>query len=146
MSKTRILIHIVFSTRHREPSIPAENKRRLYAYLHGIVTKHRCTTLRINGMSDHVHLLIDLHPAVALSSLVKELKQSSSLWMKDQPDFAGFSGWNDGYYAASIGAGDEEECIGYIINQEHHHQSAATVDEARWLAMEYKLEWDSRDW
>ena len=123
-----------------------ENKRRLYAYMHAIIENKKCTTLRINGISDHVHILLDLHPSVAVAVLVKELKQATSLWLKEQKDFKAFQGWNSGYYAASISHDGEEACINYIRNQEIHHNAKDFLLEARELAMEYRLDWDERDW
>ena len=146
MSKTRILVHIVFSTKYRQPTISLNHKRRLYAYIHGIIQKYRCKTLRINGLADHVHILIDLHPSVALATLVKEIKQSTSLWMKNEIDFKKFSGWNEGYYAASIGANEESACVQYIINQDTSHNEKDFITEMKQLAMEYQFEWDERDW
>ena len=146
MSKTRILIHIVFCTKYRHPVIPFEHRRRLYAYIHGIIGNFRCQTLRINGTDNHIHILINLHPTVALAALVKELKRSSTIWMKDNPDFAKFTAWNSGYYAASIGSKEEIACIEYIKNQETHHRGHDLLNEMKVLAMEYRLDWDDRDW
>lgn len=122
------------------------NKRRLYAYMHAIIENNRCSTLRINGMSDHVHILINLHPTVALATLVQELKQSTSRWLKGLEEFKGFKGWNDGYYASSIGCDSEDTCINYIKNQEIHHATRDVIQEVKEMAMVYNLEWDERDW
>ena len=146
MSKTRILIHIVFTTKNRAATIPMSCRRRLYAYMHGIIENRDSTTLRINGMSDHVHILVKLHPSIAVADLVKELKQSTSKWLKEMEEFRGFRGWNAGYYAASIGSDGEEACINYIKNQEIHHSAKDFMREAQDLAMEYMLDWDERDW
>ena len=146
MSKTRILVHIVFTTKHRTPTIPLSNKRRLYAYMHAIINNKKCTTLRINGTSDHVHILVNLHPSLAVADLVRDLKQSTSLWLKDDIDFKGFQGWNSGYYAASISSDAEEACINYIKNQEEHHKSKNFIQESKELAIEYMLDWEERDW
>ena len=146
MSKTHILIHIVFTTKYRQPTIPEEHKRRLFAYIHGIIKKYNCLTHRINGMADHIHILIDLHPTVSLAKLVKEIKQSSSLWMKREEDFKGFTFWNEGYYAASIGVKEKDACIAYIKNQEEHHRSKDMTEEIREWTMEHGLEWNEQDW
>ena len=146
MSKTRILVHIVFSTKYRQPTISLNHKRRLYAYIHGIIQKYRCKTLRINGLADHVHILLDLHPSVALAILVKEIKQSTSLWMKNENDFRKFTGWNEGYYAASIGSNEEGACVQYIMNQDASHGEKDFITEIKLLAMEYRLDWDECDW
>lgn len=92
MSKTCILCHIVFATKQRQMVIVPENKRRLYAYL-GIINDRGCRALRIGGIENHVHLLIDLHPSIALAHLVKVLKQSSSNWLRTNNLFPWFRGW-----------------------------------------------------
>ena len=146
MSTTRILVHIVFTTKHRAETLPIAAKRRLYAYMYGIIKNKKCTTLRINGMSDHVHLLICLNPSISLADLVKDIKVSTSLWIKNQDEFTAFRGWNTGYYAASIGRDGEQRCINYIKNQEAHHSSKTFLQEAQEFAMEYMLDWSENDW
>ena len=146
MSKTKILVHIVFSTKHRHQTIPLLHKRDLYKYLHGIISNEKCHTLRINGMTDHVHILIDLHPSVALAHLVKKLKQASSVWMKNSLYFTLFEAWNEGYYAVSVTPQDADACINYIKNQENHHGGKGFLEEIKELAMMYHLDWDERDW
>ena len=146
MSKTQILLHIVFTTKNRLQTIPLLHKRELYRYIHGVIRNYNCHTLRINGMTEHVHILLDLNPTVALADLVKIIKQSSSIWMKTNPYFNLFEGWNSGYYASSISPGDKNDCIDYIKNQEEHHGGKGLLEELKELTLEYHLEWDKRDW
>ncbi|MGN0219609.1 MAG: IS200/IS605 family transposase, partial [Muribaculaceae bacterium] len=104
MSKTKSLHHIVFATKHRKPTIAEEHKRELYAYIFGILKNKKCFLLRMNGIADHIHMLIDIHPTVAIADLVKDLKQNSNRWMKENPKFSRFESWGEGYYAVSINA------------------------------------------
>ena len=146
MSKTNILIHAVFTTKHRYQTIPLLHKRKLYEYIHGIIKAKNCRTIRINGMSDHIHILFDLHPTVAVADLIKNIKQSSTTWMKSSLYFSLFEGWNEGYYASSISPSDKDSCIEYIKSQEMHHGGQMLLDELKELALEYHLDWDNRDW
>lgn len=146
MSKTQILIHIVFATKNRYQTIPLFHKRELYRYIHGIIKENHCKTLRINGMTDHVHILLDLNPRIALADLVKKIKQSSSTWMKTNIHFNLFEGWNVGYYASSLSHSDRDRCLEYIKNQEVHHDGRALLEEIKELCLEYHLDWDHRDW
>ncbi len=125
MSKTLSLHHIVFATKHREKTISEEHKRQLYAYILGIVQNRNCYLIRINGVADHIHMLINLHPSVALADLVRDIKQWSSRWLKDNPKFPDFDSWGEGYFAVSISYDSLQACKSYIINQERHH---ATYD------------------
>ena len=141
MSKTRIICHIVFATKAREKSINPEYKRDLYKYIYGIIKNHKCFTKRINGMSDHVHILLDLSPSIALSDLMEKIKSSSSLWLKSNPNFKKFKGWGRGYYAESIGREGEAACYTYICNQEVHHKDHSLSEELEYLIKSIGMEW-----
>ena len=97
-------------------------------------------------MTDHVHLLIDLNPTVALSDLMKQIKQTSAMWMKSSPYFSLFEAWNEGYYASSVSPSDVDACVEYIKNQEDHHGGKGLIEELKELALEYHIDWDDRDW
>src|SRR6185437_617496 len=96
-----ILVHYVFSTKNREPLITEEMQPRLWAYMGGIARKNNMKSLAIGGMPDHVHLLLSLHPSVAVDKAVQLIKSGSSGWMHDQGQhrFA----WQTGYGAFTIG-------------------------------------------
>lgn len=147
MSKTRCLIHIVFATKRREMTITENHKRDLYAYIYGIMKNNDCFVHRINGMPDHVHILADLHPTVALADLVKDVKQFSHKWIKNNADkFPMFSRWGEGYYAASLGINDLDGCKRYIINQESHHGGCNLLEEMKQMALVSGLTWHEDDW
>lgn len=89
MSKVRALYHIVFGTHKHVPSISDEFRKDLYMMILGIIKNYKAKgqssrLIRIGGIEDHVHLLIDLHSMMALAPLVGEIKRCSSLWMKEQ--------------------------------------------------------------
>ena len=146
MSKTRIIIHIVFCTKNRKPTIPLTRKRELYKYIYGILRNKRCDLLRMNGLSDHIHLLINLHPSIALSDLIKEIKISTTLWMRNNDFFKGFEKWGEGYYGASVGPEGEQTCINYILQQEEHHLGKDFLSEVKEMSLQHHLLWDERDW
>lgn len=103
MSKVSALYHIVFCTKGRRMTITEEHKRELYGYLYGIIRNNKCKLLRMNGIANHLHMLVELHPSVALSNLMQSLKQSSSIWLKSNAHFPYFEGWASEYYAFTIG-------------------------------------------
>ncbi len=92
-----------------------------------------CKLYRINGMPDHIHMLIDLNPAVALAALVRDVKAKSSQWMRKSGLFPAFEGWGDGYFAESKSLSDKDMVIAYIRGQEAHHAAAATENEVEYL-------------
>ncbi|MBP3298132.1 MAG: IS200/IS605 family transposase [Muribaculaceae bacterium] len=146
MSKYRALYHIVFATKHRQRTIPPEHKRELYAYIYGIIKNKNCQLLRMNGVEDHVHILMNLHPSIALANLIRDIKLQSGNWMKSNPDFADFQGWADGYYAFTLDESNVEKCKLYIINQELHHKKSNLIDEMERLSSAHNVSWDIRDW
>jgi putative transposase len=81
----------------------------------GIIRNKNCFLYRINGMEDHLHILCDLHPTIALADYVRDIKTSSSIWLKHPGKFPEFKGWADGYAALTYGWRDKEKIASYII-------------------------------
>jgi putative transposase len=125
-SSVACYIHVIFATKNREPLIFPDIEDRLYAYLGGIASKKKTPLIRINGVHDHVHLLMKLHPDVALSILVKELKSYSTGWIKNETK-RNFS-WQTGYGGYSCSITHVDALIKYIENQKVHHK-ASTLDQ-----------------
>lgn len=140
-SLAQIYIHLVFSTKHRERTIPGDLQFRLHAYLAGAMNSIDCPAVQIGGMPDHVHLLFRLSRTVALSDAVKTAKVESSKWMKDEGGVQDFA-WQAGYGAFSVSASDVDEVTAYIINQPHHHRVRTFQDEFRRLLERYELQYD----
>lgn len=145
MSKTRLLHHIVFATKQREMTITESAKRELYAYIFGILRQRRCYLVRMNGVANHIHMLVDLSPTISIAELMQEVKQASSKWLKSNPNFPKFNGWCDGYYAVSIGVADISAVKAYIIGQEDHHNVNGFEDEMKSMAVKYNFEWHEKD-
>ena len=119
---TQIHIHFVFAVKYRNGFIKSEWKDALYNYIAGIIRNNNHRLLAINGMPDHIHILIGLRPDQSVSDLMKDVKQCSSLWInKNQLTPAHFE-WQEGYGAFSYSKSQEERVINYIKNQEVHHQ------------------------
>lgn len=141
---TQILYHIVFSTKHREPSIIQGEKRRLYMYMHNILTNKKCHLYRINGVEDHVHILTHVHPTIAVASLIKDIKLASSKFIKQEEIFPEFTGWQDGYGAFTETIKAKQRLINYIKNQEEHHKNVSFIDEYKSLLEEYEIKFDPK--
>ena len=145
MSNTTALYHVVFCTRHRQKTIPLDHREDLYRYIWRCITDHKCKLLRIGGVADHVHMLIDLHPTVGLSDLMRAVKANSSGWLRSDPRFDGFDGWGKEYFASTIAPKDKSGVIEYIKNQEVHHRARQFDDELSSLHREAGMELDDRD-
>ena len=141
---TQILYQIVFSTKHREPTLIKQNREELFKFIWGILEKKKCHLYRINGVEDHIHVLTHIHPTVSLSSLIKDIKVSSALHIKNQKLFHDFTAWQEGYGAFSYNINEKNRLIDYIKNQEIHHQKIDFKDEFIKLLKENKIEFDER--
>jgi putative transposase len=139
---TRVLIHVTFSTRLREPLIPEALEADLYAYAGGICRRLESPLLAMGGTADHVHMLVSLSKKVALSDLLMEVKRDSSKWVKEHVgrEF----GWQDGYFGFSIGESGVGPLRAYIARQKEHHATVDFKDEMRAFMRKYGIEWDER--
>jgi REP element-mobilizing transposase RayT len=137
-------IHIVFSTKHREPLIYAPVEEELHAYLGGICNRLQCTVLKVGGYTDHIHILCKLSQKIALMKLMEELKSHSSKWIKTKGDGYENFYWQDGYGAFSVRPSEVDRVIKYIANQHEHHNKKNFQDEYRGILKKYKVEYDER--
>lgn len=118
---SNLLIHIVFSTKDRQHLISPETRSELFAYLCGLLKEKHCTILAINGVADHIHMLIAIPPTAAVSDLMKFVKANSSRWYKER--FARPFEWQKGFGAFSVSRSAAEAVAQYIRDQEKHHAS-----------------------
>jgi putative transposase len=139
---TQIYYHIVFSTKERASVLAQAYREDLFRYIWGIIRETKSRLYRINGTSDHVHLLTSLHPTVSLSDFVKQVKGKSSYWIKKNIIFPDFSNWQDGYGAFTHSSHDKDRLIEYIKSQEEHHRSVSFEDELRDLLTEAGVKFD----
>ena len=144
----QIIYHVVFSTKNRERVLGKPRRDDLYRFIWGVVQKRQCHLYRIGGVEDHVHVLISLHPAVALSDLIDEIKTASASWIKGQQAFPSFSHWQEGCGAFTHALHDKERLIECIRTQEQHHvhvgfgeEFASLLEEAGLAINEHDDEW-----
>ena len=141
-SLAKILVHVVFSTKNREPVIPREIRPSLYAYVSGILENLGCPSIQTGGTVDHVHTLLSLARIRTVADVVEKIKKSSSKWMKQQGVDSFF--WQAGYGAFSTGESQLPAVISYIAEQEEHHRSLSFQDEFRRLLERYGVSYDER--
>jgi putative transposase len=141
-SLARVLVHLVFSTKNREPFITPGHRDRTFSYLAGTLNAIDCPAVTVGGVADHVHLLFVLGRTVALSKAVEEVKKESSKWAKVHvhPGFY----WQNGYGAFSVSPSNVPAVVKYIANQEQHHQEVTFQDEFRELLRLHGIEWDEK--
>ena len=131
---SQIYIQTVFAVDGRLCLIRPEFKEEIYKYITGIVRNNGQKLISINGMSDHVHILIGLKPAMALADLVRDIKADSSNFINKKKWVRGRFSWQEGYGAFSYGHSQLDTNIRYIQNQEQHHRRRSFKDEyLTWL-------------
>jgi putative transposase len=137
-------MHIIFSTKHRQALIHPPHEKELHAYLGGICKALECPVLAVGGHTDHVHIVCMLSKKIALMNLLKELKASSSKWIKTAyPELNSFF-WQDGYGAFSINPTEVETVKKYINNQHEHHRKKTFQEEYRAFLVKYQVDFDER--
>jgi REP element-mobilizing transposase RayT len=147
-SLTQVYLHVIFSTKHRQPLLASPALRaRTHAYLVGICKNLESPSIQVGGTEDHVHILCRLSKKTTIADFLRELKRDSSKWMNDQADapedFHDFH-WQDGYGAFSISPGHVEQLKVYILNQEEHHRKESFQDEFRRICALYGVPLDER--
>ena len=95
-------------------------------------------------MEDHLHILCDLHPTVALADLIRDIKTSSSVWLKESGNFPDFTGWSAGYAALTYAHRDKDMIVNYIKKQHEHHKKKTYEAELRILLKEQGIQIDEK--
>ncbi len=126
---SQIYIQVVFAVKGRQNLISKDWKDELYKYITGICTNNQQKLIAINGVADHIHILIGLKPAMALSDLIREIKTSSSKFISEKGWIKGNFNWQERYGAFSYAHSQLDSVIAYIQNQEIHHQTKTFKEE-----------------
>ena len=143
-SYRQLLYHLVFRTKESLPTIKQDNVSHLYSYITGIVKNKNSHLYRINGTENHIHILTDLHPSLALADFMREIKASSSFWMKNSNYFPDFNCWAEGYCALTCSYMNLTIVVEYIKNQYEHHRKKSFEEEYRSLLIESGLDIDEK--
>ena len=138
------LYQIVFSTKYREKTLIKTNREELYRYIWGVLKNKKCYLYRIGGVDDHLHIIVDLHPSQSLSNLIKDIKLSTSDFIKDKELFPNFGGWQNGYGYFTYSPDAKDNLIEYVKNQELHHHTTTYKEELIKLFEEHVVEFDER--
>ena len=141
---TNLMVHFIFSTKHREPTISSGLAGELYAYMGGIFRNHRSVLIAAGGMADHVHLLSVVSPVVAPSELIRMVKGDSSRWINDTRRVPGHFGWQRGYGGFSVSESQKMKVMDYIARQEEHHRKKTFQEEYVEFLVKHGIRYDER--
>ena len=143
-SLSSVLIHLVFSTKNRQPLITPAIEPELFKYLATELRNMDCPSLAINGTTDHVHILFALSRTMTIANIVKSIKGSTSRWIKTRSTELRSFEWQVGYGAFSIGRSQAEQVTRYIARQKVHHRKLSFQDELRTLLLKYEVPYDEK--
>lgn len=141
---SQIYIQTVFAVENRQSLITPDFKEDLYKYITGIVRNQGQKLIAINGMADHVHILLGLRPAMALANLVREIKADSTNFINEKKMVRGRFNWQEGYGAFSYGHSQLDRIIRYIQRQERHHQKQSFKNEYMTLLRKFDIAFEEK--
>ena len=143
-SYTSLFYHIVFSTKERYPFLNLDVRARVHDYLGGAIRSEDGTSLIVNGVADHVHILARLRQDKAIADVLRDIKANSSGWVHDcLPNLSKFA-WQGGYAAFTVSKSQLGFVQRYIANQEAHHQKISFQEELIALLKAHEIEFDER--
>ena len=142
MSKVKALYHIVINTKNRKMTISEEHCDDLYRYVAKILRDNQSIVYRVNGIANHIHLLIDLHPSKSLSAVIQEAKRASSVWAKSSGLFPMFEGWGKEFGAFSVSDSHRDVVTQYIVDQKRHHKTVCFENELQRIYERNGVDWN----
>jgi putative transposase len=140
---TQLYVHVIFAVKGRANLISVKWKEKLFQYITGIVTNKNQKMMIINGMPDHIHMLVGLKPECNLSDLMRDVKSNSSRWINEQNFVIGKFEWQTGFGAFSLGQSQIKTAVNYILNQEKHHRVKTFKEEYTTFLEAYQIEFNS---
>jgi len=141
---TQLTIHIIIAVKRRENLLIKSVRPQIFRYITGIISKKNHKLLAINGVADHVHILVGLSPAMALSDLVRDIKNNSTNFINKQRLVPGKFQWQLGYGAFSYSRSQRSRIISYIENQEQHHRKRTFREEYVAILKKFQVDYDEK--
>jgi len=143
-SLSKVVLHIVFSTKHRKPWLDSQVRPRMHAYLATICRDLGGEVVHVGGVADHVHIITTLARTLSQAELVEQIKKKSSKWIKGlDPQFRGFF-WQRGYGAFSVSPSQLDGVLAYVNSQREHHRTGTFQQEYRELLRKHGVDFDER--
>jgi putative transposase len=141
-SLSRILVHLIFSTKDRVPVLSPEIRSELHPYLAVVLREFGCPSLQVGGVEDHVHCLFGLSRTRTVAQVVENVKTTSSKWIKTKGVAFSEYHWQAGYGAFSVSQSHADAVVQYIQNQVEHHRKVTFQEEYRRFLKRYKVAYD----
>jgi putative transposase len=139
---TKLLYHVIFSTKHWEALITTGLRDDLYSYIGGILRKQKGMLVEIGGMPDHLHLVIRIRPDLLVAEMVRLAKANSSKWVNEQLARQGRFAWQEGYAAFTVSSSQLPGVCHYVPTQEDHHHTKTFQEEYLDFLRRHEIEFD----
>lgn len=140
----QIYLHIIFAVKYRKALISEVWCADIYAVIGNLINEANCKTIIVNGMEDHVHILIGLKPVASIAEVMKNVKGKSSKYINDHSLTGSHFNWQDGYGVFSYSQSQMDSVYKYIQNQEAHHKKQTFRDEYIAFLKKFKIEYDEK--
>ncbi len=141
---TQMYVQMVFAVKNRDAVLHKGIRKRVFEYMSGIISDMKHKSIIINGVSNHVHIFIGLHPTVSISDTVKEVKRGTSLFINNERLCLGNFAWQEGYGSFTYSRSQLNNVYNYILNQEQHHKKVTFKDEYIDFLRKFEVEYDER--
>lgn len=138
---SQIYIHITFSVKGFRPLLSKDWRDEVFKYICGIASNKKQIAIMVNGVEDHIHILLCIKPSVDLSAVVRDIKANSSRFINEKAWVKGKFEWQEGFGAFSVGHSQVNTVVNYIRNQEEHHRKKTFRDEYLNLLKENEVEY-----
>ena len=140
---TQILYQIVFGSKNCLPFLNTQNQTELYNYIYGIVQNKKSVPYIVGGHSNHIHIIVSLHPTVSLSEFIRDIKRASHNWILEKKDlYSTFYGWQVGYGGFTYNYFSKKNLISYVKNQTEHHKKNDFQSELILILKEQGIDYD----
>jgi REP element-mobilizing transposase RayT len=141
---TQLYVQLVFAVKNRDAALNSKIRGRVFEYISGIISNLKHKSIIVNGVSDHLHILLGLNPSISISDTVYSLKRSSTLFINEHKLCKGSFAWQEGYGAFSYSKSQLESVYNYILNQEEHHRKVPFKEEYIKFLDEFAIEYEPK--
>jgi len=143
-SLSKVYVHIIFSTKHRQNLIDDKIEIRLFEYIGGVCRAFECTPIRVGGYKNHIHVLCKLSKKITQAELVEQIKKRSSKWIKTQGEVYVNFYWQNGYAIFSVNPSKLDIVSNYITSQKRHHSTKSFKSEMTSIFNKYNMEYNDK--
>lgn len=137
-------VQLVFAVKNRDAVLHKSIRSRVFEYISGTLTEMKHKSIIVNGVSNHVHIFLGLHPSLSISDTVHGIKRSSSLFINNERLCLGKFSWQEGYGAFTYSRSHVSSVYQYILNQENHHKKVTFRDEYIQFLKKFEVDYDER--